>query len=72
MEEHVFNLAEPVGGIDVDPHVVLGLLIAAVLVYVVVCYFKVVLAVLAVALLAILVIGISQLEPLIAHALGVS
>lgn len=70
MQQHVMYLAEPITGLGIDPHVALGLLIAIIVVYVVVCYVKVILTVLALILLAIVLVGASQVEAVIAHALG--
>jgi hypothetical protein len=70
MQQHMMYLAEPVTGAGIDPHLALGLLIAVMVVYVVVRYLAVILTVLALILVAILLVGASQIETLIAQALG--
>jgi hypothetical protein len=70
MQQHVMYLAEPVTtGFDVEPNVLLGLLIAIAVVYLVVRYLKVILIALVLIMLLVLLVGLSQIEPLIAHAL---
>ena len=71
MSQSATSVAEPVGSPygSADPDWTAGVLVAALSVYLLVRYLKMIMLVLAVAVLAVLLVGLAEVGPLVAEVL---